>query len=50
MRGNPNLKLGTVSKKDDATYTVTIVTKDDSLVREYEVSKKTGFPVRGFRR
>ncbi|MCB2099528.1 MAG: hypothetical protein KDE22_01570 [Rhodobacterales bacterium] len=50
MRGNPNLKVGTVTKKDDDTYTVTIVTKDDSLVREYEVSKKTGFPVRGFRR
>ena len=46
MRGNDNLKVGEVTKASDDTYKVTIVTKDDSLVREVEVSRKTGFPVR----
>ena len=39
---NPNVKLGEVKAKDDKTITVTIVTKDDSLVRQIEVDRATG--------
>ena len=42
-RNNPNLKLGKVEAKDDATIVAEIVTKDDSLVRRFEVDRKTGF-------
>lgn len=41
-RNNPNLKLGEVTEKDDDTITVTIVTKDNSLVRQIEVDRDTG--------
>ncbi len=41
--GNPNLKVGKVTEKDNATITVDVVTKDNSLVREYEVDRATGF-------
>lgn len=39
--GNPNLKLGTVTDKEDA-FEARIVTKDDSLVDTIQVDKKTG--------
>jgi len=42
-RNNPNLKLGKVEAKDDATIVAEIVTKDDSLVSRIEVDRKTGF-------
>lgn len=40
------LKVGDISATDRDSYIVRIVTKDDSLVREVEVSKATGHPVR----
>lgn len=43
MRGNDRLKVGKVSQKDDQTYVVDIVTVDDSLVRQIEVDKNSGF-------
>lgn len=39
--GNPNLKVGEVIEKEGA-FEVTIVTKDNSLVEQYTVDKKTG--------
>ncbi|OHC78919.1 MAG: hypothetical protein A3G18_02480 [Rhodospirillales bacterium RIFCSPLOWO2_12_FULL_58_28] len=41
-RGNPNVKLGAVTEKDDKTIIVTIVTKDNSLVNKIEVDRATG--------
>ena len=41
-RGNPNVKLGTVTEKDDTTIVAEIVTKDGSLVRRIEIDRKTG--------
>ena len=41
--GNPRLKLGKVTEKDADTITADIVTKDDSLVQEFEVDRHTGF-------
>jgi len=41
--GNPRLQLGKVAEKDDDTITADIVTKDDSLVQEFEVNRHTGF-------
>ncbi len=41
--GNPNLKVGKVTEKDKQTITVDIVTKDNSLVREFEVDRATGY-------
>ena len=38
MKGNPNLKVGDVTAIDNG-YRVTIVTKDNSLVKEREVAK-----------
>lgn len=38
MRGNPNLKLGTVTPTDTG-YSVTIVTQDNSLFEEQELAK-----------
>lgn len=46
MRGNPNVKVGTVSNTDTG-YTVTIVTQDDSLVEKREVAKN-GLPLAQF--
>ena len=42
MHGNDRLKVGKVTKKDDQTYLVDIVTVDDSLVRQIEVDKDNG--------
>lgn len=47
MRGNERLKAGKVSKKDDKTYLVQVVTVDDSLVREVEVNRQHGVGKRG---
>ncbi len=41
--GRDRLKVGTVTKKDDDTYVVEIVTLEDSLVERLEVDRKTGF-------
>ncbi len=46
MRGNDRLKVGKITAKDDTTYSVQIVTVDDSLVREIEIDRNTGRPVR----
>jgi len=40
--GNPNLKVGKVTEKDDDTIGVEIVTKEDSLVQKIEVNRHTG--------
>jgi hypothetical protein len=40
---NPNLKLGKVKEKDKDTITAEIVTKDNSLVRRFEINRETGF-------
>lgn len=40
------LKVGEITPTDKDSYLVRIVTKDDSLVREVEISKATGRPVR----
>ena len=40
--GNPNLKVGKVTPKEDA-YEVDIVTKDGSLVDKIQVNKQTGW-------
>jgi hypothetical protein len=42
MSGNPNLKVGSVKAKDADTYTVDIVTADNSLVLQREIDKHTG--------
>ena len=44
MRGNDRLKVGQVTEKDDKTLLVDIVTVDDSLVRQVEISQDSGFP------
>lgn len=44
MRGNERLKVGKVTQKNDQTYSVQIVTVDDSLVREVEVDRQKGLP------
>ena len=45
MRGNENLKVGEITPTENESYMVRIVTQDDSLVREVEVSKKNGRPM-----
>lgn len=47
MLGNPRLKVGAVKEKDKNTYTVDIVTVDNSLVLTREVDKHTGRQHRG---
>ena len=47
-RGNPNIKVGEVKAIDNG-YSVTIVTQDDSLVREFELAKN-GMPLEKFQR
>lgn len=42
ISGNPNLKVGTVTPKDDA-YEVDIITKEGSLVDKIQVNKQTGW-------
>ena len=48
MRGNENLKLGKVTSTENG-YNVTIVTQDNSLVREQQLAKN-GMPVEKFER
>lgn len=40
--GNPNLKVGEVTEKDDDTIEVEIVTKNGSLVQKIEIDRHTG--------
>ena len=42
IAGNPRLKVGSVKEKDKDTYTVDIVTADNSLVTQREVDKHSG--------
>lgn len=42
MLGNPNLKVGSVKEKDADTYTVSIVTTNNSLVVQRDVNKHNG--------
>ena len=44
MRGNDRLKVGKVTQKDDDTYLVDVNTVDDSLVRQVEIDRDSGFP------
>jgi len=44
MHGNDNVKVGEVKAADDGNFTVTIVTKDGSLVQTMTVNKDTGRP------
>jgi len=44
MRGNDRLKVGQVTQKDDDTYLVDVTTVDDSLVRQIEIDRDSGFP------
>ena len=44
MRGNERLKVGKVTQKDDDTYLVDVTTVDDSLVRQVEIDRDSGFP------
>lgn len=46
MRGNPNVKVGEV-KATDTGYNVTIVTKENSLVKELNLAKN-GMPLERF--
>ena len=46
MHGNDNITVGDVKASDDGNFTVTIVTKDGSLVQTLTVDKDTGRPVR----
>ena len=48
MRGNENLKLGTVTSTEKG-YSVTIVTQDNSLVKEQQLAKN-GMPLKKFER
>jgi hypothetical protein len=40
--GNPNLRLGSVTEKDDYTVMAEIVTIDNSLVQRLEIDRRTG--------
>lgn len=44
-RGNERLKVGAVTAGENDTYTVEIMTIDDSLVKNLTISTKTGRPV-----
>ncbi len=46
LSGNPNLKVGKVTAKDDGVAAVEIVTKTGALVDTLELSTKTGRPAR----
>ena len=48
MRGNKNLKLGKVTSTEKG-YNVTIVTQDNSLVKEQKLAKN-GMPLKKFER
>ena len=43
MRGNDRLKVGQVAQQDAHTFLVNIVTVDDSLVRQVEIDRDSGF-------
>ncbi len=47
-RGNPNIKVGKVTPTKDG-YKVTIVTKDNSLVKELDLAKN-GMPLEHYKR
>jgi len=40
--GNPRLKAGKVTEKDARTITAEVVTVDDSLVRKFDIDRRTG--------
>jgi len=42
LRGNDNIRVGDITEIDAKTYRVQIVTKEGSLVREFEVDKDKG--------
>jgi hypothetical protein len=42
-QGNPHLKLGDVTEKDDDTIVADVVTQDGSLVERYEIDRHTGW-------
>lgn len=44
MHGQDRLKVGKVTKKDDNTFLVDIVTVDDSLAHQVEIDRNSGFP------
>ncbi len=48
--GNPNLKVGKVTAKQDGVVAVDITTKTGSLVETQEISTKTGLPAKLERR
>ena len=48
MKGNPNVKVGEI-KANDKGYSVSIVTRDDSLVKELTLAKN-GMPLERFER
>lgn len=41
--GNPNIKVGNVAEKDANTITADIVTKENSLVQQFTVDRRSGF-------
>ena len=41
--GNSNIKVGNVVEKDANTVTADIITKDNSLVQQFSVDRRTGF-------
>lgn len=47
-RGNDNLKVGSITENDDG-FVMTIVTRDDSLVKEVELARN-GMPKEKFER
>ncbi|MFO7965942.1 MAG: hypothetical protein R6U50_18590 [Desulfobacterales bacterium] len=47
VAGNPNLKVGEITEKED-TYVAEVVTRDDSLVEKIIVDKNTGYMKRSF--
>ena len=48
IMGNPNLKLGKIKEMDKNTISAEIVTKDNSLVRRFEIDRTTrSSPVTG---
>lgn len=50
MSGNPNLKVGKITAKEDGVVSVDITTKTGALVETQEISTKTGLPANVERR
>ena len=46
MRGNPNLKVGKVTPKEEGIVAVDVVTKTGALVTTQQISTRTGMPAR----